>query len=139
MFNYSNHNNFIYSIDIYHLTREIPASDKSALQCVMEVDQERIKLEKLCDELVHCEDDDSQQQLMDLYERLDEMSAETAEKRAAAILHGLGFTKEMQQKKAKDFSGGWRMRIALGIFFVLFIFVFSHLLTHKWLQPGPCT
>lgn len=100
-------------IDIYHLTREIPASDKSALQCVMEVDQERIKLEKLCDELVHCEDDESQQQLMDLYERLDEMSAETAEKRAAAILHGLGFTKEMQQKKAKDFSGGWRMRIAL--------------------------
>jgi len=29
------------------------------------------------------------------------------------ILHGLGFTKKMQQKKTKDFSGGWRMRIAL--------------------------
>lgn len=107
---------FLFSIDIYHLTREIPASDKSALQCVMEVDQERIRLEKLCDELVNCDDDDSQEQLMDLYERLDEMSADTAEKRAASILDGLGFTKEMQQKKAKDFSGGWRMRIALGIY-----------------------
>jgi len=28
-------------------------------------------------------------------------------------LHGLGFSKQMQQKKCKDFSGGWRMRIAL--------------------------
>lgn len=50
---------------------------------------------------------------MDIYERLDEISADTAEARAANILHGLGFTKEMQQKKTRDFSGGWRMRIAL--------------------------
>ncbi|KAG8306266.1 ATP-binding cassette sub- F member 2 [Homalodisca vitripennis] len=100
-------------IDIFHLTREMPASDKSALQCVMEVDQERVRLEKLADELVACEDDESQEQLMDVYERLDDMSADTAEARAAYILHGLGFTKEMQNKKTKDFSGGWRMRIAL--------------------------
>jgi ATP-binding cassette subfamily F protein 2 len=36
-----------------------------------------------------------------------------AEVRAASILHGLGFNKEMQNKKTRDFSGGWRMRIAL--------------------------
>ncbi|XP_061716312.1 ATP-binding cassette sub-family F member 2 isoform X1 [Cydia pomonella] len=100
-------------IDIFHLTREMPASDKSALQCVMEVDEERIKLEKLAEELAHCEDDESQDQLMDVYERLDELSADTAQARAANILNGLGFTKEMQQKATKDFSGGWRMRIAL--------------------------
>ena len=41
------------------------------------------------------------------------MDASTAEKRAAEILFGLGFDKEMQAKKTKDFSGGWRMRIAL--------------------------
>ncbi|VVC99766.1 unnamed protein product [Leptidea sinapis] len=41
------------------------------------------------------------------------LNADTAEARAANILHGLGFTKEMQQKATKDFSGGWRMRIAL--------------------------
>lgn len=56
---------------------------------------------------------ESQEQLMDIYERLDEISADTAEARAANILHGLGFTREMQSKKTKDFSGGWRMRIAL--------------------------
>jgi ATP-binding cassette subfamily F protein 2 len=42
---------------------------------------------------------------MDVYERLDDISADTAEARAAWILHGLGFTKEMQEKKTKDFSG----------------------------------
>lgn len=44
-------------IDIFHLTREMPASDKSALQCVMEVDEERTRLEKLADTLIACEDD----------------------------------------------------------------------------------
>lgn len=43
---------------------------------------------------------------MDVYDRLDDLSADTAEARAANILHGLGFTKEMQQKATKDFSGG---------------------------------
>uniref|UniRef100_A0A1B6CXJ3 ATP-binding cassette sub-family F member 2 n=1 Tax=Clastoptera arizonana TaxID=38151 RepID=A0A1B6CXJ3_9HEMI len=100
-------------IDIFHLTREMPASDKTALQCVMEVDQERVRLEKMAEQLIACEDDESQEQLMDVYERLDDISADTAEARAAYILHGLGFTKAMQQQATKDFSGGWRMRIAL--------------------------
>lgn len=44
-------------IDIFHLTREMPASDKTALQCVMEVDEERVRLEKMAEQLVACEDD----------------------------------------------------------------------------------
>ena len=51
--------------------------------------------------------------LMDIYERLEAMDASEAEVRAASILHGLGFSKEMQRSKVKNFSGGWRMRIAL--------------------------
>jgi hypothetical protein len=47
-------------IDIFHLTREMPASDKTALQCVMEVDEERIRLEKLAEELVSCDDEGKQ-------------------------------------------------------------------------------
>jgi ATP-binding cassette, subfamily F, member 2 len=50
---------------------------------------------------------------MEIYDRLDELGADTAETRAAQILHGLGFTKQMQRTKVKDFSGGWRMRISL--------------------------
>lgn len=111
-------------IDIFHLTREIPASTKTALECVMEVDEERIKLEKLAEELATCEDDESQEELLDVYERLDEMAADQAEAKASRLLFGLGFTKEMQQKMAKDFSGGWRMRIALA----RALFVKPHLL-----------
>lgn len=44
-------------IDIFHLSREMPASDKTAVQCVMEVDEERVRLEKLAEELVANEDD----------------------------------------------------------------------------------
>lgn len=40
-------------IDIYHLTREMAPSEKTALQCVMEVDEERIKLEKEAERLAH--------------------------------------------------------------------------------------
>ena len=40
-------------IDIYHLTREMEPSDKTALQCVMEVDEERLKLEKEAERLAH--------------------------------------------------------------------------------------
>lgn len=57
---------------------------------------------------------------MDVYERLDDMSADTAEARAAHILHGLGFTAKMQQTPTKDFSGGWRMRIALARYVRIF-------------------
>lgn len=101
------------SIDIFHLTREMPASSKTALQCVMEVDEERVRLEKLAEELIECGEDDAQDQLMDVYERLDDMSADTAEARAAHLLNGLGFTPKMQNTATRDFSGGWRMRIAL--------------------------
>lgn len=47
-------------IDIFHLTREMPASNKTALECVMEVDEERVRLEKLAEELVDCEEEDAQ-------------------------------------------------------------------------------
>lgn len=55
---------------------------------------------------------------MDVYERLEDMSADTAEARAAGILHGLGFTAKMQATPTRDFSGGWRMRIALARYYI---------------------
>jgi len=97
-------------VDIFHVTREIAPSNKTALECVMEVDEERIRLEAEAEELALCEDEMSQDRLTDIYERLDQMEAATAEKKAGLILSGLGFTKKMQETPAKDFSGGWRMR-----------------------------
>ncbi|CAG9809453.1 unnamed protein product [Chironomus riparius] len=100
-------------IDIFLLSREVAASSKTALEMVMEVDQERIALEKLAEELSLNDDEESQEQLMDIYDRLDDMQSDLAEVRASRILYGLGFDKGMQTKQVKDFSGGWRMRIAL--------------------------
>ncbi|KAL0460156.1 UNVERIFIED_CONTAM: ABC transporter F family member 1 [Sesamum latifolium] len=99
-------------MDIYHLTREIEASDMSSLEAVISCDEERLKLEKEVEALAGQEDGGGEQ-LDRIYERLEAMDAATAEKRAAEILFGLGFNKKMQEKKTKDFSGGWRMRIAL--------------------------
>merc|ERR1719457_129809 len=79
----------------------------------MEADEERIRLEKLAEDLVTREDDESQDYLMQIYDRLDELGSDTAEARASHLLSGLQFTHEMQNKKCKDFSGGWRMRVAL--------------------------
>jgi len=100
-------------IDIYFLDREVPASEKTAIEAVMEADEERVKLEALAEELATQEDEESQEYLMQVYERLDDLGADTAEARAAHLLTGLQFTASMQQKKCKDFSGGWRMRVAL--------------------------
>lgn len=100
-------------IDTFLLSREMPPTDKNALQCVIEVDTERLRLEKEAEMLAAKGDLESHERLMDVYERLDDMDADKAEAKAAYILHGLGFTKEMQHRSVKDFSGGWRMRIAL--------------------------
>ncbi|KAF7109021.1 hypothetical protein CFC21_109354 [Triticum aestivum] len=99
-------------MDIHHLTREIEASDMSALQAVICCDEERVKLEKEA-EILAAQDDGGGEALDLVYERLEAMDASTAEKRAAEILFGLGFDKQMQAKPTRDFSGGWRMRIAL--------------------------
>ncbi|WJX69499.1 ATP-binding cassette sub- F member 1, variant 2 [Trifolium repens] len=99
-------------MDIYHLSREIEASDMSALEAVISCDEERLRLEKEA-EILGAQDDGGGEALERVYERLEAMDASTAEKRAAEILFGLGFNKQMQAKKTRDFSGGWRMRIAL--------------------------
>lgn len=57
-------------IDIYYLSREMPASEKTALESVMEADAERVKLEKLAEELALIEDEESQDYLMEVRSHL---------------------------------------------------------------------
>lgn len=109
-------------LDIYFLDCEYPAlRDKTALQAVFECNGEINELESqaeyLNDKMGDCEDEDEQMdiqnQLEKVYERLDQLDVNTAEARATSILHGLGFTKKMQSMTTAEFSGGWRMRVAL--------------------------
>ena len=41
------------------------------------------------------------ERLMQIYERLDELDPSTFEARAAELLHGLGFTKPMMERKTR--------------------------------------
>lgn len=92
-------------IDMFLVSREMPASGLSALKAVIDVDSVRKILEKQAEDLASCADDESQEKLLDIYERLEEIESDMAEVKAAAILHGLGFTRQMMLKKCKDFSG----------------------------------
>lgn len=110
------------SIDMYFLDCEYEASDKTAIQAVFEVQDEVKDLEdqaeKLNNQMSESADDEDaviaiQSQLELVYEKLDDLDVNTAEARASTILFGLGFTTKMQSMKTREFSGGWRMRIAL--------------------------
>ena len=105
-------------IDIYHVKEEIEATEMSALEAVMSVDEEKNKLEteaELLNDIIAVDPDNSEamNRLNTIYERLDGMDASTAETRASKILSGLGFTPFKQAQPTKSFSGGWRMRVAL--------------------------
>ena len=56
-------------IDVYFLDREMPASDQTALEAVMSVDEEKKKLEAQAEHLLEKEDPESQLLLEDIYER----------------------------------------------------------------------
>mmetsp|Transcript_24038 Transcript_24038/g.54238 ORF Transcript_24038/g.54238 Transcript_24038/m.54238 type:complete len:319 (+) Transcript_24038:88-1044(+) len=84
------------NLDIFFLDHEYPATDKIALECVYEVNDETNKLEKEAEVLnnaaAEAADDEEmnsiQERLSAIYERLDELDASTAEQRASSILHG---------------------------------------------------
>ena len=103
-------------VDYFQVTQEVAASDSvTALQAVLEVDKERNLLERELEDLALADQDDEEvgKRLDEIYKRMDELDADTAEARAGRILFGLGFTPEMQARPTSSFSGGWRMRIAL--------------------------
>ncbi len=92
---------------VLSIKQEMPSGDLSPLAYLLEQDQERLSLLK---ELEDCHDAN---RMGDLYERLIQIDAYTAESRAAIVLKGLGFSDEDQLRPLQTFSGGFRMRIAL--------------------------
>ena len=89
------------------VAQEAPGTDVSLLDTVLEADKERTSL------LAEAEHETDGHRLGDIYARLDAIDAYTAPARAAEILAGLGFSAEDQLRPCKEFSGGWRMRVAL--------------------------
>ena len=117
-------------IDIYLLNEGAPPSELGALEWVVrEAENELARLEKLAEDILEREGPESPL-LDDVYEvcrcsldvdnttnapqRQESMDPSTFHMRASLILTGLGFNKVTINKKTKDMSGGWRMRVALG-------------------------
>jgi len=106
-------------INLLHVEQEIEGTEQLAIDAVVEADAERLALLKELAELQPKTDENSDEGLaahervIDIHKRLRAIGAHSAEARASAILAGLQFTPEMQKKKTKEFSGGWRMRISL--------------------------
>ncbi|XP_041973878.1 ATP-binding cassette sub-family F member 1 isoform X2 [Aricia agestis] len=103
-------------IDILICEQEVTASDMSAVDTILEADVKRTELMKECKELeaeIEKGDLKKQDRLNEVYAELKAIGADSAEPRARRILAGLGFSREMQNRATKNFSGGWRMRVSL--------------------------
>ncbi|KAJ3342827.1 hypothetical protein HDU93_000957 [Gonapodya sp. JEL0774] len=102
------------AIDIYLLDREFDPTDMTAVDAVVDiVVTEKEALEQELDELLDKDGGSEMPRFEAINDRINELDIGTAERRAKEVLHGLGFTPEMQLMKTREFSGGWRMRIAL--------------------------
>ncbi|MDC1489444.1 ATP-binding cassette domain-containing protein [Amylibacter sp.] len=94
------------------IAQEAPASDDSLLETVLSADTERTEL------LKEAETASDPNRIADIHGRLSDIDAYSAEARAASILSGLGFSSAAQARPCHEFSGGWRMRVALaGVLF----------------------
>lgn len=107
-------------IRVLHVEQEVAGDETSALESVLECDEERCNLLKREAELQLALEKDSKktndalgEELAKIYEAMQLAEVEKAPARASTILSGLGFSVERQSWPTKSFSGGWRMRLAL--------------------------
>ena len=89
------------------LAQEAPDGPESLINVVLKADLERDAL------LAEAETADDPHRIAEIQTRLVDIDAHSAPARAAAILSGLGFSTADQARPCSEFSGGWRMRVAL--------------------------
>ncbi|MFH0303205.1 ABC-F family ATP-binding cassette domain-containing protein [Bradyrhizobium sp. 31Argb] len=89
------------------LAQEAPNGPESLIEVVLKADLERDAL------LREAETAHDPHRIAEIQTRLVDIDAHSAPARAAAILSGLGFSAADQARPCAEFSGGWRMRVAL--------------------------
>ena len=94
------------------LSQDAPDGPQSLLDTVLAFDAERASL------LAESETAHDPHRIAEIHTRLADIQAHSAPARAAGILSGLGFDAAAQARPVGEFSGGWKMRVALaGILF----------------------
>ena len=89
------------------VAQEAPDGDESLIETVLAADEERLRL------LAESEREHEWARAGEIHARLDAIDAWSAPARGASILAGLGFSADEQLRPCREFSGGWRMRVAL--------------------------
>src|SRR5471032_30027 len=92
---------------IGRLAQEAPNGPESLLEVVLKAPSERTQL------IEEAETATDPHRIADIQTRLADIGAHAAPAHAASILSGLGFSTADQQRPCSEFSGGWRMRVAL--------------------------
>jgi len=107
-------------ITVLHVEQEVAGDETPAIQSVLECDTKREKLLKEEKEINAAlsgantgQDNTLTTRLNNVYKELEAIDADKAPARAAMILNGLGYATSDQQRPTREFSGGWRMRLAL--------------------------
>ena len=98
---------------IGYVAQEAPGGDDTLIDWVLASDRERANL------LAEAETAADPHRIADIHQRLADIGAHAAPARAAQILAGLGFDEAAQRRPCREYSGGWRMRVALAA--VLFL------------------
>ncbi|HEX3950797.1 MAG TPA: ATP-binding cassette domain-containing protein [Steroidobacteraceae bacterium] len=98
------------AIKIAHVEQEIAASARPAIEFVLDGDAELRKIQAAIED---AERRDAPMMLAEQYAALEAIDGYRAKARAAAIMHGLGFQTPDHERAVGEFSGGWRVRLAM--------------------------
>jgi ATP-binding cassette subfamily F protein 3 len=95
------------------VAQEMPGGSRSLIDTVLAADAEREALLQEAESLESPTYDGDPMRIAFVHQRLADIDAHRAPARAAEILAGLGFDDAAQNRACSEFSGGWRMRVAL--------------------------
>lgn len=96
------------SLTIAHVAQEVHASDRAAVEYVIDGDAELRQLQQQLEEI-----GDDGLKAAELHSAIEVADGYSAQARASTLLNGLGFSQPQLKQSVKDFSGGWRMRLNL--------------------------
>jgi ATP-binding cassette subfamily F protein 3 len=100
------------NLKIAHVEQEVAASARAAIEFVLDGDTE---LRSVLAVIEEAERRDAAMALAEGYASLQAIDGYRARARAAAIMHGLGFKTADHERKVTEFSGGWRVRLAMAL------------------------
>jgi ATP-binding cassette, subfamily F, member 3 len=98
------------ALKLAHVEQEIAASARPAIEFVLDGDAE---LRSVQAAIADAERRDAAMALAELYSSLEAIDGYRAKARAAAVMHGLGFKAADLERSVEEFSGGWRVRLAM--------------------------